>query len=1143
MSESLRAQRADKHRTINIGQYRLTRLQLVNWGTFHGYKDYAIDERGVMLTGPSGSGKSSMMDGHSVVLLPTYDQVFNASADLTAKGAKKAARSMADYVRGAWAENDDQYQQSQVQYLRGDGATWSAIAATYDNGAGSVTTAVAIKWFPAAGTDGSSLRSWYQLHTGEFDLLELNGWAESGFDIRRYRTTHPDVDCFDVQTAYSEALRRRVGIGSSSAALSLMGKAKAMKNVGELNLFIRTYMLDRPETFGKAQRLVENFTQLDEAYQAAARAHSQEKLLRPIPEAWEAFCGAEQSTTRAGALLGAPMRAFMREHRLTLLQNRLDEIDADRLRLDNEVANWENLADEREERHSSLRDQLITEKGELTALESEQKSFEQQMTARNRAYERYAALVHRLGEQTPETQDEFSALRLRAPELGRAADKAAKEMGGKAHLAFTAESDARRSYEAVVEELKTLDARRSLLPRESLMQRDVIANATGIPLAELPFAAELIDVRESEASVWAGAAERILRGLGMSVLVPADRRDTVAEFVNKTNLGGVLEYRIYSPTASVESPVAGTLAEKVAVDLEHPAGRWLSGVVARTADHVCVDSPLQLNDHEVAVTPAGLVKSGRDRYRKDDRRSVSDRTHWILGSNTDGKREALEASQAALRRSYEECRQRSADVRELLDDNRERVKAAEALAGYTSWAELNHWSSRRDAEELNRRIGLVREGRVDLADLEEQVELARTDWREAVARVGALNDQLKHIGSDWDRWFAEFEQVKADGAKLDDDDRDYLGGILTQVLTDSGKVLTLDTYGEVRADLRGALESIQGKANTERDAAESRILRAADAFLREWPEAGTDLSATVDAAPDFVTLHQNLVEHGLASTEGRFRRLITTDISHSVSNLYKEISDTNRRISQGISDVNVGLERVDFNEGTYLQIAAVHNPTDESAQFGKIVDAMIRDAPAAKSGDSAVLARQFYRIRDLVARFTGTDADNRRWSDNVLDVRNSYTFYGKELARGAGLDAAPVHTYRNTATNSGGEQEKLVAFCLAAALSFSLSHGVDSVDSQGNRVHHDELDHRPRFAPLMLDEAFSKSDETFSSQSLQAFEQFGFQLIIAAPIRMVGIVEPFIGQVILVDKKTDKGGARSDARAATFGELAEAQRG
>ncbi|MBT0567638.1 ATP-binding protein [Williamsia sp. CHRR-6] len=1126
MTDTVVERAAESTRAINIGQFRLTRIQLVNWGTFHGYKDFPIDERGVLLTGPSGSGKSSLMDGHSVVLLPTYDQVFNASADMTAKGAKRAARSMADYVRGAWAENDDEHNQSQVQYLRGTGATWSAIAATYDNGAGSVTTAVALKWFPGSGNDGSSLRSWYQLHPGEVSLLHLNEWAASGFDIRAYRSRHPEVACFDVQSAYSEALRRRVGIGSSTAALSLMGKAKAMKNVGDLNLFIRTYMLDRPDTYAKAQRLVENFTQLDEAYQAAARAHAQEKVLRPIPEAWETYCGAEESTTRAGELLGPPMRAFMREHRVSLLQAKLDEIEDQRTALDNEVVTWENIADEREDRHTSLRDQLTVDKGELTALESELKSFEQQVTARNRAYERYAAVVARLGEKTPESQEEFAALRDRAPSIARAAKESAASLSGRAHAVFSAETDARREYDAVVEELATLTTRRSLLPRESLAQRDAIATATGVPAAELPFAAELIEVAEPHRAVWAGAAERVLRGLGMTLLVPEQHRQRVNEFVNATNLGGVLEFRVYPDHApDVATPVPGSLAEKLSVARDHPAGAWLAGVVARSAEHLCVDNAIELERHDLAVTPQGLVKAGRDRYRKDDRRRVDDRTHWIFGSNTDGKRAALEESLVGLQTRFDEARQASQDMRDLLEDNRERAKAAEALAAYGSWTELNWWSSRRDADELNRRIDAVRENRVDLAELEEQVDIARADWREAVARVGAINDQLRHIGTDWDRWLAELEQT-TETDELSDDDRDYLGGVLAQVLAEGGKELSLSTYGEVRSDLRNALESIQAEANTVRDNAENKVVRAAEAFVREWPAAANNLTPTIECAADLVSIHQSLVEHGLASTQERFRQLITTDISHSVSNLYKEIGDTNKRIRQGIAEVNSGLRRVDFNTGTYLQIAVQHNPTDEALEFGRIVDSMMRDAPAARAGDGAVLARQFYRIKSLIAKLTATDTEGKRWCDNVLDVRNSYFFYGKEMPSGAGVDDPPVHTYRNTATNSGGEQEKLVAFCLAAALSFSLSSPED---------------HRPGFAPLMLDEAFSKSDETFSSQSLRAFEQFGFQLIIAAPIRMAGIVEPFIGQVILVDKRVGPDGARSDARTATFGEIADAR--
>ncbi|MGJ0118527.1 ATP-binding protein [Williamsia sp. MIQD14] len=1130
MTDTLEQTTTTARRTLAIGQFRLTRIQLVNWGTFHGYKDFPIDERGVLLTGPSGSGKSSLMDGHSVVLLPTYDQGFNASADLTAKGAKRAARSMADYVRGAWAENDDEYNQSQVQYLRGSGATWSAIAATYDNGAGSVTTAVAIKWFPGSGNDGAALRSWYQLHPGDADLLSLNDWAAGGFDIRSYRATHPDVACFDVQSAYQEALRRRVGIGSSSAALALMGKAKAMKNVGDLNLFIRTYMLDRPDTYTKAQRLVENFTQLDEAYQAAARAHAQEKVLRPIPDAWQAYCGAEESTTRAAELLGPPMRAFMREHRVALLQAKLDSIEDQRTALDNEVASWENIADEREDRHTSLRDQLTVDKGELTSLEAELKSFEAEVTARNRAYERYSAVVARIGENTPESHEEFAALRDRAPQIGRAAREAAASLSARAHPVFSAETDARREHEAVLEELTTLTARRSLLPRDALAQRDAIATGTGIGAHDLPFAAELVEVAAEHRDTWAGAAERVLRSLGMTLLVPQEHRRRVSDFVNATNLGGVLEFRAFDTDAAVTEPTPGTLAAVMSVDTAHPAGPWLTGVVARSAAHVCVGTPVELDRHELAVTPQGLVKAGRDRYRKDDRRRVDDRTHWIFGTNTDGKRAALEESLVGLQARFDEARQASQDMRDLLEDNRERAKAAEALAAYGSWTELNWWSSRRDADELNQRIEAVRGNRVDLAELEEQVDIARADWREAVARVGAINDQLRHIGSDWDRWLAELEQ-STDTDAISDDDRDYLSGVLTTVLEGSGKELSIETYGEVRSDLRNALEAVQADANADRDSAENRIVRAAEAFVREWPAAANNLTPTIAGAEDLVSIHAGLIDHGLASTQERFRQLITTDISHSVSNLYKEIGDTNKRIRRGIAEVNSGLRRVDFNTGTYLQIAVQHNPTEEATEFARIVDAMMRDAPAARAGDGAVLARQFYRIKNLIIALTATDAEGKRWCDNVLDVRNSYFFYGKELARPAAGepeddDAPPVHTYRNTATNSGGEQEKLVAFCLAAALSFSLS----SPD-----------DHRPGFAPLMLDEAFSKSDETFSSQSLRAFEQFGFQLIIAAPIRMAGIVEQFIGQVILVDKRIGPDGARSDARTATFGEIATAR--
>ena len=246
----------------------MTRLQFVNWGTFCGYKDFPIDERGVLFTGPSGSGKSSLMDGHSAVLLPTHDQRFNASADVTARGARQGTRSVTDYVRGAWSETNDEHEQSQVQYLRGGKPTWSAIAATYDNGLGTVTTAVVVRWFTGVETDGGSLKAMHQLHDGHFDLRSLQSGRKEGSTPAGSRP--PTRRCTPTARPRTCASwRRRIGLGTSRTALSLLGKAKAMKNVGDLNLFIRDNMLDEPETFAAAQKMLAAFTPLNEAFETA----------------------------------------------------------------------------------------------------------------------------------------------------------------------------------------------------------------------------------------------------------------------------------------------------------------------------------------------------------------------------------------------------------------------------------------------------------------------------------------------------------------------------------------------------------------------------------------------------------------------------------------------------------------------------------------------------------------------------------------------------------------------------------------------------------------------------------------------------------------------------------------------------------
>ena len=258
---------------------------------------------------------------------------------------------------------------------------------------------------------------------------------------------------------------------------------------------------------------------------------------------------------------------------------------------------------------------------------------------------------------------------------------------------------------------------------------------------------------------------------------------------------------------------------------------------------------------------------------------------------------------------------------------------------------------------------------------------------------------------------------------------------------------------------------------------------------------------------------------GVPQAMHRFQAMISEDMVPSVSVAYRKIETASTEIKRRADMVNTGLQQVEFNEGTHLQITWTPHQFESVRQFRRAVDDLLKHAPDARAVPEQAL-RQFTRVRDLMARFTGSTPEDKRWRDTVLDVRLAFSFYGRELD----ADGNTVHTYRNTAAGSGGEQEKLVAFCLAAALSYNLAD-----DRSGGR---------PRFAPLMLDEAFSKSDEHFAGQALAAFDQFGFQLLMAAPIRMSGIVEPFIGQAVLVEKRRTADGAHSNAASATFGELA-----
>ncbi|WP_276848399.1 ATP-binding protein [Corynebacterium pyruviciproducens] len=85
--------------TIAPGQYRLTTLQVYNWGTFNGLHTVDVARAGFLIFGPSGSGKSTLIDAVSTILGSPGRHRFNAAAT---ESGKKSGRDLVTYCRGAW---------------------------------------------------------------------------------------------------------------------------------------------------------------------------------------------------------------------------------------------------------------------------------------------------------------------------------------------------------------------------------------------------------------------------------------------------------------------------------------------------------------------------------------------------------------------------------------------------------------------------------------------------------------------------------------------------------------------------------------------------------------------------------------------------------------------------------------------------------------------------------------------------------------------------------------------------------------------------------------------------------------------------------------------------------------------------------
>ena len=1091
-------------------QFHLSRLQIINWGVFDGYHSIPFSAGGSLVAGGSGSGKSSLLDAISLGFLPFNRRNFNASGDNTAAGSSAGRRTVDKYVRGAWGQRSEAGT-SQVMYLRGEGTTWSAVAVTYTSNTGRTITGLVLKWLTGESRSDSSSR--FVIGDGDLDIEDVcNRWAAGRFDAGVFKgdgwrfTTK-------VESQYLAQLYASIGIRASDAAQQLLGKAKSLKSVGGLEQFVREFMLDEPDSLARLPEALKQIDPLVEARELLAVAQRKRKILGDI-EAIQVRYASESTDLGIIDLVDLPMvRAYTDHVRLRHCPAEIETLDATIDQLENENADLTRQLNLAKAEGDSLNAQINGASANVGPLQAQVNAAEAQAddVARRRAA--YEEMVAALGVEVPDTADEFWNLR---EELTRQAT----EMLGKLEWGRDASTDAEYAQKSArilrdnaAKELKRVEHVGSALPESAVTMRDHICAGVGIDPAELPYVAELFDL-PPEHSRWRLAVEKVLRGVGLRLLVPDQHYAKVLRFVNETNMRGRLALHHVRAGASGREAEPNTLAGKLfLVKPKHPCAAEAADVIAAAGDHICVDTPDVFVRFRRAVTDTGLYKDSDRLAIKDDRRPIKP-SEYIYQGDIGAKLEALHAELTEAEEAFNTARRAADEIAAQRQRWRDRAAACKAVyEQFPQWSQIDTDTAEGHADRLREQYELLLADHPDIEALSARAEECWVDIQTLMTRRGAI--QTRRDDLDARRTKLMDLQDRLSPAAVSEQATDLLRRYAAEVPVPL-ELLNPEPHREA---LFAAIRRERDQLTESRRRSYEELSRIVATFDASFPDAIPNDSDDFDERIyDYVAVCRHIDERELPDAYDRMMRLITEQAPDAILTLHRVAEQETRRISEQIERVNTGLGAVEFNRGTRLTLRA--NPRSMAAvsELTDIVKAISRRIAEVGLGDKKAILEQYADILRLRNRLAGNNPEDRAWTRDALDVRNRFTFDCAEWDVASG---ELIRTHSNAGDNSGGEQEKLMAFCLAGALSFNLANPESG-------------DNKPVFAQLMLDEAFSKSDPRFASQALQAFRKFGFQLVIVATVQNATTIQPYIDGVVMVSKSEATGrNARPVANVAT----------
>ncbi len=1058
--------------------FRLEKFEVYNWGTFsHHVWSLEVNGGTALLVGANGSGKSTLVDAFLTLLVSSRQRNYNqASGDVA-----KRERNETSYVRGAYKRTtEDNETSSSIRYLR-DKDNYSVLLAQFKDAPSKEVVSLAAVFYWA----GNANPEHFYLVAGKPLSIAADFRLDGEVAGLKKRLRSQGASLYDEFKKYSLDFIKRFGLRSDKA-LDLFNQTVSIKEITGLNEFVRSHMLEKPDTDGQIRSLREQFENLSKAHDAILKAQQQIDLLQPMMQHNLEFLALQEKMVQAEKSAEATKFYFaqcqldLRTQAVQAAQMQLEALEQQRQEIQISLEQEQNTA-----LNLKLSIQNDDVGKRLSELQREINGLGAVLDQKKRKMQEYNTLLGQLGLASVVSLPEFNHLRLEAQKQIQNLELKLEESQQERIEAEVEASKLRTDLLALKNEIDSLSTRQSNIPSANLQIRAQMTHALGISEETLPFAGELIRVKNQE-NKWEAAIERLLNPFAKQLLVPEPLYARVSEYVNQTHLRGRLVYLRTLPRRNSHNDEAepAMLVSKLEVKPSHPMQAWLRQELLERWDFICCDSIEQFRLERRALSLSGQIKHNENRHEKDDSKNLGDAKTYVLGWSNLDKLKALEEERSNAAVDYSTALSDIHNLEKTRKALAEQQKIWQRLLDFSQFQDLDWQPHAIQLEQLTAQHLALEAQSNHLAVLQEQLKTCQ-------ARQKELEQQRQKSDQDLGgqkRGLAEHQAQIHKLQKLLAEIPSHLWQAFSQTIATElrGKTIDLENAADLLDSLKDSLtkrsKSYLGQAN----GVQKRIEETMSEFCRRFAADSTELDATIASLAEYQRLLERLERDDLPKHREQFKEWLDDKITIAIKSFQFHLEKQEEDILDSIKALNSALERIDYTPSTYIQLEAKKNPDVAITDFRNLLRACTPDQGQLQNLE--MREENYRRIKTLIERFSA----DAKWTEKVTDVRQWRVFGAREKYRESNKEK---NYYEGSSGKSGGQKAKLAYTILASAIAYQYQ-----LDKSNPKT----------FRFVVVDEAFSKSDEANSRYAMSLFEQLELQLLVVTPKDKTHVVETFI---------------------------------